>query len=248
MNRKRAVVWTSLATGLAALIGGAYWLLAQQPTFYRASLAPPLAPDERGRQAEQFLKAVLQLRNDIHNNEERWSQEFHEQSINSWLAEELPVKYAGWLPPEVIEPRVKIEKDGVWIAFHTRRGIWSGVVSCRLNVWVAGANELAIEIQSMRAGLIPIPLDETIGSIVASMNESGWRMQWKQSSSGDVLVVSLDDSVSPGGSSEGAVLEAVELVPEKLRVAGCRQSKAVTRTAGHPLPASHAEGGIDGVK
>ena len=97
---------------------------------------------------------------------------------------------------------------------------------------MAGPNELAIEIQSLSAGLIPIPLDEVIGGFVESMNASGWRMQWKQSASGDVLVVSLDDSMSVEDSTDRPILEAVELTPGSLHVAGRRQAKAVKRTAG----------------
>lgn len=230
MNRKRAVISVGLVTSLAALTGGAVWLLTHQPGFYRAALLTHISPDERNRQSEQFVKATLQLVNEI-RNEERWSQEFSEQAINSWLAEELPVKYAEWLPPDVADPRVKVEKGGVWIAFRTHRGAWSGVISGRLKVWVASPNELAIEIQSLSAGLIPIPLEDIVGRFVESMNDSGWRMQWKQSASGDVLVVSLDDAVSAEGSADRAVLEAVELLPGELRVAGRRQVKTVNRTA-----------------
>jgi hypothetical protein len=104
-----------------------------------------------------------------------------------------------------------------------------------LKVWVAGSNQLAIEIESLNAGLIPIPLDDALGRFVDSMNESGWRMQWKQSTSGEVLVVSLDEADTADASSERAVLETVELVPGKLRIAGRRQTKRFTQTAEKPL-------------
>lgn len=248
MNRKRAVIAVSLATGLTVLVGGVIWLLTYQPAFYRDALANSASRDERTRQADQFVRATLRLRNGIHNNEENWSEEFDEQAINGWFAEELPTKYAGLLPEGISDPRLRIEQDGAWIAFRARRGMWSGVVNCRLKTWVAAPNELAIEIQSLRAGLIPIPVDDVVAGIVDSMNENGIPVQWKQSASGDVLVVSLDESVSHPDGSGHAVLEAVDLLPGKLCVAGRRQeAEPVLRTARKPSEAAH-ESEVDDVK
>ena len=132
--------------------------------------------DERTRQADQFVRATLRLRNGIHNNEETWSEEFDEQAINGWFAEELPTRYAGLLPEGISDPRLRIEQDGAWIAFRARRGMWSGVVNCRLKAWVAAPNELAIEIQSLRAGLIPIPVDDVVADWKRTPGTIGIRM------------------------------------------------------------------------
>lgn len=233
MNRKRAVIAGGVLIGLAALAGVGFTLLGHQPAFYRAALMKELSPQERGQRADEFVKATLQLVNEL-RYEEQWSQVFSEAAINAWLAEELPVKYAEWLPEGIAAPRLKLEQDGAWIAFQARRGAWSGVISSRLKAWVASPNELAIEIQSLSAGLIPIPVDDLLGSLVDSMNDRGWRIAWKQSTRGDVLVVSLDDADSSEKKGEGPVLEAVEILSGELRIAGRRQTGPVTRTAEKP--------------
>src|SRR5262249_47566933 len=140
---------------------------------------------------------------------------------------ELPVKYGEWLPPEVAAPRVKFEEEKLILGFQLRHGMWKGVVSAIVRPWVAGPNQLALEIQSARIGLIPVPVDELLGDFVKHMNAAGLRMQWKSSGKQDVLVVEFDDDFArDGGSRDQAVLEAVELEPKLLRISGRRTSAA----------------------
>jgi hypothetical protein len=248
MNRKRAILFAGLGTCLAALAGGTLWLLHYRPAFYRDALRQELSAQDRREEAKRFVQTTLQLVDAV-RYEPRWMQEFSEQSVNIWLADELPTRYSGWLPPEVTAPRVKFERGGLWIAFQTQHGHWSGVVSGRVKVWVSGPNELALEIQSLSAGLIPIPVDEVIGEFVSAMNERGWRLQWKQSATGDVLVVSLDDPNDSADSRGEAVLESVELTPGRLIVSGRRRDETTERTADRPAIDSQAGGsGTDAVK
>lgn len=229
MKRKHAVIAAGVVACLAGLAGTAFWLLTHQPGFYRAALLDEAPPEERQKQARRFVQATGMLVNGIRNDDE-WSQEFTDQEVNSWLADELPVQYAHWLPPEVTAPRVKFENGALWLAFQTRRGAWSGVVSGRVKVWVSAPNELALEIQSLSAGLVPVPVDDIVGDFVAAMNANGWRMEWKQSTDGDVLLVSLDD-VTTDKSTVRPALETVELLDGKLRVSGRRKAEPSPRTA-----------------
>jgi hypothetical protein len=248
MNRKRAIITAGLGTFLAALAGGVPWLLRHQPAFYRDALRQELSDEDRREQAKLFVQTTLRLVDAV-RYEPRWAQEFSEESVNIWLADELPTQYSGWLPPEVTAPRVKFERGGLWIAFRTQHGLWSGVVSGRVKAWVSGPNELALEIQSLSAGLIPVPVDEVIGEFVSAMNERGWRLQWKQSATGDVLVVSLDGEGDSGDSRGQAVLESVELTPGRLIVSGRRRGEGAARTADKPVADSHAsDSGDDAVK
>ncbi|HTI50527.1 MAG TPA: hypothetical protein VL475_06240 [Planctomycetaceae bacterium] len=244
MNRKRAIISVGLGTCLAALTGGVLWLLQHQPAFYRAALLQDLPAEVRREQAKRFVQATLQLVDEV-RYEPSWAQEFTEQAVNIWLADELPTQYAGWLPPEVSAPRVKFEQGGLWIAFRTHHGPWSGVVSGRVKAWVSSPNELALEIQSLSAGLIPVPVDEVIGEFVSAMNDRGWRLQWKQSATGDVLVVSLDDESSSADTRGRAVLESVELTPGRLLVSGRRRDETATRTADKPAVDSQDSDSVD---
>src|SRR5437868_4531149 len=97
MRRKHAVISVGVALILAVVIGGGYRLLTHQPGFYRNALSDDLHPEKRRQLAERFVQSTLQLVNEL-RHEEQWSQEFTEQQVNCWLADELPAKYADWLP------------------------------------------------------------------------------------------------------------------------------------------------------
>jgi hypothetical protein len=224
MNRKRAAIAVASVSLLATLAGALVWGVKYEPTFYETALADTAPPEIRREQAKEFVQTTMRLVDEI-RNEESWSHAFSEEAVNGWLAEELPVKYGEWLPPEIAAPRVKFERGNLLLAFQVRHGMWKGVVSAQVRPWVAAPNQLALEIQSARVGLIPVPVDELLGDFVKHMNTAGLRIQWKNSGKQDVLVVEFDDDFSPsGGSGDHAVLEAVELEPKLLRISGRRST------------------------
>jgi hypothetical protein len=223
MNRKRTAVVAGSVSLLVVLAGCLVVSLKYQPTFYQSALANRVPPEVRREQAKAFVKTTLQLVDGI-RNEDRWSHEFTEDAVNSWLAEELPAKYSEWLPPEVSSPRVKFEKGALLLAFQIRHGMWNGVVSGKVRPWVTGPNQLALEFQSARVGLVPVPVDELLGDFIKDLNDSGWRLQWKNHGRHDVLVVTLDKDFSPE-RGEHPVLDAVEIGPKLLRIAGRRTSE-----------------------
>jgi hypothetical protein len=225
MNRKCAAITAGSLSLLAILIGGLGWSFKYEPTFYGTALAETAPPEVRREQAKVFVQTTLQLVDEI-RNEDSWSHEFSEEAVNGWLAEELPVKYGELLPPEVTSPRVKFEAGKLLVAFQVRHGMWKGIVSGTVHPWVAGPNQLALEFQSVRIGLIPVPVDEILGDFVTQMNGAGWRMRWQASARKDVLVVDLDDDLSLGGEGQRPVLEAVDLEARMLRITGRRGLEA----------------------
>lgn len=232
MNRKLATISGGVLCSLALVAGGLALSLRHQPAFYRSALAENIPGEIRREQAKAFVQTTLRLVDDI-RYDERWSDEFSEEAVNGWLAEELPTKYRGWLPPDISQPRVKFEKGAVLLAFQARRGMWQGVVSTRIRPWVSGANQLAFEIQSARLGLIPVPVDEIVDGLVKNLSGSGWRTQWRNTGKQDVLVVDLDSAEESAGSREHPVLETVEVGPRLLRLTGRRSTEtAVAPAAG----------------
>lgn len=235
MNRKRARLGLTLLVALILILGGIAFSLKHQPAFYKAALADRTPVAARREQATKFEQTTLQLVNEI-RFEDRWSHELSDDMVNGWLAEELPAKCPDLLPPDISAPRVKFEKGNLLLAFQAQRGMWHGVVSSRIRPWVSGPNQLALEIESMRVGLVPVPVDELIGDLVNGLKNAGWRLEWKTSGKSEVLVVSLDpDEIASAG--ERAVLESVELEPKRLRISGRRAG------AKEPLSRTDAESG-----
>jgi len=225
MNRKRAGIAGGLGALLALLAAGLYLSLRYQPTFYQAALARTVSPEVRRQQAKVFVQTTSDLVDGI-RYEDAWSHAFSEEVVNGWLAEELPAKYGEWLPPEVAAPRVRFEKNRLLVAFQVRHGMWTGVVSGKVRPWVAGPNQLALSFESVRFGLIPLPVDELLGDFVTSMNAAGCRTQWRNSGNQDVLIIEFDD-LPPGSSGERPVLEAVDVEPKLLRISGRRSPATI---------------------
>jgi hypothetical protein len=206
------------------LAGGLILSLKYQPKFYQSALANSVPPEVRRKQAKTFVQTTIRLVDGIRNNDDRWEHEFTEDAVNCWLAEELPAKYSEWLPSEVSSPRVKFEKGALLLAFQIRHGMWKGVVSGKVRPWVTGPNQLALEIESARIGLVPVPVDELLGDFIRELKDGGWRLQWKNHDRHEVLVVTLDKDFSPE-RGEHPVLEAVDVGPKLLRISGHRASE-----------------------
>ncbi len=236
MNRKHAAIAGGIVSLLALFAAGLFLSLKYQPTFYRTALSQNVPPEVRREQAKVFVQTTLQLVDEI-RNEDSWSHEFSEETVNGWLAEELSAKYGDWLPPEISAPRVKFEDGKVLLAFQVRHGMWKGVVSGNVRPWVAAPNQLALEFQSARIGLIPVPVDELLGNFLKNVNSAGCRTQWRNKGEQDVLVVEFDDDFAPESSGTRAILEAVEVEPGLLRISGRRASGTAeaARVAEQPL-------------
>src|SRR5262249_57861607 len=127
---KHAAISIGLLVALVLLTTGIAASLKYRPTFYRAALAEQASPDLRREQAKTFVQTTLQLVDEI-RHEDRWSREFSEEAVNGCLADELPVKYAEWLPPEITTPRIKIYRGVLRIPFESRRGARGAVGSGR---------------------------------------------------------------------------------------------------------------------
>jgi len=175
MSRKQVFVSGGVLLFLAAGVAGTLLALYHTPTFYAAALTEPADPQVRKQQAKRFVQTTMQLVDGI-RNADRWSEEFSQEQVNSWLAEELPGQYRDWLPDGVREPRVRFDDGTLELAFQYDKGTWRGVVSGKVRPWVSGPGEIALEIQSLRAGLVPIPLDEVLQEVATELNNVGWRI------------------------------------------------------------------------
>lgn len=217
MSRKRAAVAAAsllLALGLAA--GGVFWASFQVPDFYQDALADVPSPAVRKQAARRFVQQTLDLVDSI-QHAEQWSETFEQQQINSWLAEELhSPRYSGLIPRTVTSPRVLLREGVVLIGFRVKQKKWDGVVSLRIRPWVPEPNQLALEVESVRVGLIPYPLDDLLEDISVQLAEEGLRSEWQQSNGNDVLVIHFDR----GTPERTPVLEAIEVAEGEIRISG----------------------------
>jgi len=238
--KKLAVTVSALLIAAAAGAGGLWWALFQSPDFYRVVLEQERRADPAVRQAEakRFVHRTMKLVDDIRNSD-AWAQDFTEDEINAWLAEELHRKFGDWLPPGVSEPRLQIEPDAIHLGFqYDEPGQWSGVVSLRVLPWISEPNQLALQIESIRAGLVPIPVDQIVEGLAEQACASGWQVELKQREGYDVAMVRLATEDKPSAELDGVELRDGSLhVHGRASLAGPIEFEPV-RVAGHTVPES----------
>jgi hypothetical protein len=109
------------------------------------------------------------------------------------------------------------------VGFRYQRETWNSVVSVRVRPWVPHPNRLAFEIQAIRAGLVPIPLEHILHELSRQFETEGWRVEWSQANGNDVVMLHLDRSDRLNWTGKDRpVLEGVQVVAGAIRVAGRR--------------------------
>lgn len=211
----RKILWIVGVLLLAAggLVGWAWWASKQVPSFYAEAMASDLAPQERKQAAEEFVRATLRIVEDV-EHADVWAEEFRQDQINSWLAEELRQKYPELAPEEITDPRVGLHEDSLWLGFHYTGPSWEGVVSIEVRPFVPEPNKLAVEILAIRAGLVPIALGEVLQEIGQQVEMEGLPVVWTRRNGHDVALVTLD------GGPDGPVLESIEVEEGVIRASG----------------------------
>lgn len=218
MNWKRfAIILTCLCLAVVAGGGALRWGLIQAPDFYETAIETKVDPVVRKQKADKLVKRTLKFVEEIQTSD-AWSQEFTEDQINSWLAEELEEKYPEWVPKGVGDPRVKLTQDMIQVGFRFKSEEFSGVISLKLKARVIEPNKLSIEVNSIRAGLLPIPINTVLDEIVTQVETDGWPIEWTTIDGRDVAVVTLAK-----GKQDEPELKTVEIMPGSFRVTGNRR-------------------------
>ncbi len=219
MTAKRLGIAAVVLLALIASGAGAmFWAVQQVPDFYEAALREEeqVDPVARQEEARELVERAEQLAENIKHSDE-WSEEFTQQQINSWLAEELKRKYADVIPEGIEDPRIQLLEGGVRLGFRYRQHSWKGVVSAHFKAAVAGPNQLAIQVDVAHAGWLPIPINVALDEVVKHVQDDRWRFEWDPNSEANVLLVSFDSQEVDQG-----VLQSLELAPGVVRIRGSR--------------------------
>jgi hypothetical protein len=164
----------SVAAGLALLV-------THEPGFYRRSEVPP--GPVRTRNSGAFFSEFLRFCGEIKSHQHtKWYAAFSETQINSYFAEGFVNSRADQvvLPKNVSSPRVAIEPDKIRLAFRYGKGSWSAIISIDLRVWLAkkDTNVVALELQGLHAGSLPISAQSLLESISESCQRNGIDVKW----------------------------------------------------------------------
>jgi hypothetical protein len=216
--RRYARIWL-LAAGLLVvlLIGAAvwvYWAARKVPPWYEQSVAASersaqeKASDEMEQRIAEFVSAF--------ESTGRWKVVITEEQVNGWLAHGLPKKHADALPEGFSQPRVKIESDGVSGACRVERGLISGIVSLKVDLYMAEPGVVAARIRRARLGQLPWPLDKVLENVSQSARAAEIPLAWHQAEADPVAVVRI-----PLIEGDKQVrIETLQLADGKVTIAG----------------------------
>ena len=226
--QRRWIVAGGIVAAVLAVPALAWVSLTHQPEFYRAVAAMPRA--RRQAEARRFVAQSLQLRNDI-VNEPRWEAAFTDAEVNAWLAEDLVTHFADQIPPGVHEPRVVFEPDRVTLAFQLDEGPIRSVVWVVAQVRVPEGNTLALTLEKIRAGVVPISAERLLDRITAHARDRGLDLRWERDGDLPVAVVRY----TPNPRRADIVLEALEVRQGRIHLSG-RSDRSRGAIASPTLP------------
>jgi hypothetical protein len=232
MKRTTIVV---IACGILLFVGSAAlslkWAANQAPDFYESALAQSPPPAVRHEAAREFAEQTAQLVRDLQYSS-TWEQEFTQTQVNSWLAEELPERYGDRIPRGVSDPRVQFEDGLVRIGFQIASKRFEGIVSLDLRPSVPEPNKLAITVESLYAGLLPLAPASFTGDVSKQLDKYGVEHEWQTVDGRHVLLITIVPN-----RGDRPILEELTVGDEKLRIAGHRELPAtITMHASEPLP------------
>lgn len=211
--KRRRLIAGILATALIAIPAALWALLRYEPEFYRN--VAQLSPEKRQSEAKKFVAQSLQLRNDI-VNEAKWEAAFSDEEVNAWLAEDLITHFADQIPEGVHEPRVVFEMDRVNLGFQLDQGPLRSVVWIVAKVRVPGENEIALTIEKIRAGVVPIPAENLLDRITKTARDRGLDLRWEHDGEFPVAIIKY----TPHLKRHDVVLERLQLLDGQIRLSG----------------------------
>jgi hypothetical protein len=178
----------------AVAVGILVWGLVQEPDFYQEVVEIDLEPEKRIEVIEQIEQQAEDLAKKI-ETDDQWTEKFTQQKINLWLEDELKKQFPDLIPPEFSEPRIQFKKEEINLGFRLKHKDWKGVVSLKLKPWISKPNQLAIEISSINAGIIPMPLETIMDEVKKELVKAGWKIESGTKDENEILYVFLESVI-----------------------------------------------------
>ncbi len=208
----------SLAVIITASVS--WWALQRTrvvPDFYeRATKQLPADLDSAIARLEQDM---VQLQGDAAKLGS-WQAVFTDEQINAWLVQQLPREFPNLLPPGVEEPRIIIEDGRVLVAARYKNQHIDTVVSFEVKAALTEqANVLAIRVNNLRAGALPLPLDRFLRGISREAAKSQMEVRWDMDQSDPIALVTIP-SDHPSYIYAPVIVESVYMAEGILALAG----------------------------
>ena len=218
MSRKSVLLGTGILLLFAGTCAAALLLLLRhEPSFYRRAAVPP-GPERQALSKEFYGDAGTFLLNI--KKDPRWDDSFSDVQINSYLEEDFVTSQVKslTLPEHITDPRVLFESERIRLGFRYHVGRFSTVVSIDMRVWLAKAesNVVALEIQGMRAGALPVSAQSILERLSDAAESNNVKLSWYRHNGNPVAVLRFQSE----DSRTTIVLENLDLQDGKIYIRG----------------------------
>jgi hypothetical protein len=219
---KRWIKRLVVVVGIIALAtsGAAWWAVRQTqqvPEFY--ARATRQLPVDLAAASETLQQDVEQLQ-DAAGRLGSWNASFSEEQINAWLVQQFPVEFPKVLPTGVEDPRIVIEDNRVLAAARFKNKHIDTIVSFEVRVELTEkANVLAVRIENLRAGSLPLPLQSFLRGISREAAKGDIEVVWDMDETSPVALVTVP-SEHPKFERSPVIVESVTLESGQVLLAG----------------------------
>jgi hypothetical protein len=209
----------TLISGAAILAGASllavYRASQQVPDFYREAITSDTT--RQAAASKEMLRTASALVSNAQKSGE-WEAEFTEEQINGWLAVDLVQNHGQALPPEVRDPRVSLQPDGIKIGWRWTGEDLSAVFSLDVQLGLTESNVLALTIRGARAGTVPLPLSQVLDTVSEAAGQMNIPLQWKKSAGHPVALITVPPPDSD--DKKAIVVDHLELRQGALYLSG----------------------------
>ena len=216
--RKRirlALIAVTLLGLLAAAIYAIYRASQQVPEFYTEAISIPAEAQEE--ESDLMLQQITTLHNEL-QGKGSWRQVFKAQTINGWLAVDLPRNHPTLLPRGMHDPRVQIGPEGITMACQADRGGFHGVVSLQISAFVESDDVVGLQVHKARLGAIPWSFRSVLDKITDAAQKSSIDIRWRQANSDPVALIKI--ASAKGDRKQKIHIDAILLEEGTMIVSG----------------------------
>ena len=216
---KRMVIAGALL--LIAVLATGFWAHRQTqkvPEFYQRAISVTPTTDI-ATSSRELDENVEQLQSQA-TQAGCWQATFEAEQINAWLIDQLPHRCPKLVAKGLKDPRVVIDQDELLAAVRIQNTRLDAVVSCELKVQLTDQpNRLAITVEAIRVGALPIPISQVKQRITKFASQMGLTLQWQHDGDQSIVLVDLPDRYETE-SKESVMIESIALSENQINISG----------------------------
>lgn len=214
---------------ILAILAGAVWFglysARQVPDFYAEVLNTDL--ENAHEDGQEFERNLVKLQNSaIHRRP--WMVEITQDQVNGWFETDLKNKFPDAIPVNIEDPRAVFTEDKIRLAFkYSVKGV-TGIVVVSAEVFCTdNPNEIAVKMNEVKTGFIPLPVGPWLEKVANSIRNAGIPVFWSNDSETPLAIFSLPEHIT-ANQTRRVEVQAVDLQPGRLVIAGksIRQTEA----------------------